>query len=99
MGDPLLREGSTGDWVDYLQQMLVGAGLAVDGEPGEYGQRTAECVRAVQSSLGLEATGVADTTLWEHLAANQSGTPQVEFVPGSHTLDVTDAPEMDDEEA
>lgn len=55
---PLLRLGSTGRWVAYVQHRL---GLA---PTGVYDGRTEARVRSVQISRGLAPTGVTDPPTW-----------------------------------
>ena len=55
-----LQNGSTGDEVAQLQQMLVNLGYLSGGVDGIFGGNTASAIEAFQQSAGLEATGVAD---------------------------------------
>jgi peptidoglycan hydrolase-like protein with peptidoglycan-binding domain len=58
-GDPLLQPGSQGDVVKDWQRFL---GVTPDGQ---YGNETAEKVRAYQALMGIPVTGVIDQATWD----------------------------------
>jgi N-acetylmuramoyl-L-alanine amidase len=59
-----LRAGATGPQVADLQARLEVAGHPVGDEPGTYGAKTAEAVRAFQCERGLHADGACDRHTW-----------------------------------
>jgi peptidoglycan hydrolase-like protein with peptidoglycan-binding domain len=61
---PDLRDGDTGEWVTYLQQMLAAAGYDPGPADGEFGALTATAVRQLQANGGAAQTGIADQTTW-----------------------------------
>jgi hypothetical protein len=74
-----LRQGDSGEWVTYLQQMLSYQGLPVQKMDGEFGAVTHGQVLQFQQSQGLTADGFVGKTTWaalglvEDSAAAQSG--------------------------
>ncbi len=56
-----LQEGSNGDGVVALQQALIDQGFLTGAADGAYGAGTAASVKAFQESMGLQATGIADS--------------------------------------
>ena len=69
------RDG-TGDWLQYLHQLLVRHGYAT-GTAEVYDEATEQAVRAFQGQYGLPETGVADAGTWHAL----------QFEPGSNWTD------------
>jgi hypothetical protein len=62
-----MQSGATGAGVSRLQAEInrsMGSAIAVDGD---FGPETLASVRAVQSRLGLPATGVVDLATWDGL--------------------------------
>lgn len=64
----LLQNGSTGDAVSALQNMLNAAGYSVDVD-GDFGDRTHHAVVAFQKSQRLDADGVVGPKTWQTLAS------------------------------
>ena len=62
----VLRKGSTGSLVKYLQRLLnwQGNALTVDGD---IGTNTYNAVRAFQTNHGLEVDGIVGTNTWARL--------------------------------
>lgn len=60
-----LRAGDAGPQVADLQARLENSGHAVGDEPGIYGAKTAEAVRAFQEERGLHPDGVCDRHTWQ----------------------------------
>lgn len=50
-----------------LQHRLVSLGIALEDEPGRYGESTAEAVRKFQDGRGLRADGVCGAMTWNEL--------------------------------
>ena len=57
-----LQNGSTGANVKKLQNKLISLKLLSGSADGAYGAKTAAAVKAYQTSVGLTATGIADST-------------------------------------
>lgn len=60
------KVGSKGDLVVWAQQHLAGAGQPVTVD-GQFGEGTANAVRAFQSASGLPVTGAIDAVTWPAL--------------------------------
>jgi mannosyl-glycoprotein endo-beta-N-acetylglucosaminidase len=72
-----LQIGSMGSNVKSLQTYLnqqIGAGLTVDGD---FGQMTANAVKAYQTQHNLSVTGVWDFSLWQLIAPTSTNTPTI----------------------
>jgi peptidoglycan hydrolase-like protein with peptidoglycan-binding domain len=67
MNEPILRAGSQGDWVFYLQQLLGQAGYDPGGVDGDFGAGTLSALRAFQRDYGLTDDGVAGPATWSTL--------------------------------
>ena len=67
---PILRNGSTGPAVGWLQQALSGADIVIQFPPytgaidGIFGAATETAVSALQSWAGVAATGIVDDNTW-----------------------------------
>lgn len=72
-GSPLLRKGSAGEDVRWLQEQLKGLGYNVGTVDADFGVRTENALRAFQRRLGLEVDGVAGAATADALR-RQSGT-------------------------
>ena len=68
-----LENGSEGDLVKEVQQILEDLGLSAGGVDGMYGAGTAGSVSAFQESAGLEATGIVDAVTWFTMQDEGSG--------------------------
>ena len=64
---PLLKVGSAGEAVLRLQRSLRAAGFPSGTPTGIVTERTAEAVRRLQRSLGLDPTGVVTAEVWAAL--------------------------------
>ncbi|MGI5839991.1 MAG: LysM peptidoglycan-binding domain-containing protein, partial [bacterium] len=71
---PVLRRGSDGPYVTFLQQRLVDLGFSPGVIDGIFGTGTEAAVRAFQTSRGLAADGVVGAATWNAL-----------FLPGRPT--------------
>ena len=66
----LLRRGSTGDYVRYLQSYLNSAGISASlGVDGIFGSATEAAVRAFQQAAGLKVDGIVGPATWQALVA------------------------------
>lgn len=83
---PELRHGSSGEWVQYLQQLLVTADSAAHRWPvsvdSDFGNSTERAVRAFQAWVPLPVTGVVDHATWEALYRNAVTMEQVDETVG-----------------
>jgi len=64
--------GSKGDEVLTLQQALIDQGYLTGKADGDFGKKTEEAVKALQSARGLPETGIADTVTLEALFGKTS---------------------------
>ena len=65
--EPELSRGASGEWVQYLQQLLARWGYSPGSVNSEFADSTEEAVRAFQSAAGLNADGVVSTATWAAL--------------------------------
>ena len=65
--EPELSRGASGEWVQYLQQLLARWGYSPGSVNSEFADSTEEAVRAFQSAAGLNAYGVVSTATWAAL--------------------------------
>jgi peptidoglycan hydrolase-like protein with peptidoglycan-binding domain len=69
-GSPILRVGSTGPAVGWLQQALAGADIVISFPPytgtidGIFGAATETALRGLQSWAGIATTGITDDNTW-----------------------------------
>ena len=64
---PVLRRGSRGEFVAYLQELLIAAGHDPGPVDGIFGPRTEAAVRAFQQANGLQVDGVVGIQTWTAL--------------------------------
>jgi peptidoglycan hydrolase-like protein with peptidoglycan-binding domain len=64
---PVLRRGSRGEFVAYLQQLLIAAGHDPGPVDGIFGPRTEAAVREFQQANGLQVDGVVGIQTWTAL--------------------------------
>lgn len=88
---PELRAGSSGEWVKYLQQLLITADtdrrrwpVSVDSD---FGAGTDRAVRAFQAWVPLPVTGVVDRATWEALYRNATTMENVDETMGQFAGD------------
>src|SRR6185295_13043674 len=62
-----LRRGDTGEWVTYVQQLLMDSGYYTGVLDGDYGGGTERAVRAFQTAYQLPETGVIAGGTWTAL--------------------------------
>jgi peptidoglycan hydrolase-like protein with peptidoglycan-binding domain len=74
MNEPILRSGSQGDWVYYLQQLLAQAGYDPNGLDGDFGAGTLAALQSFQQAYGLTVDGVAGPATWAALTGEASPT-------------------------
>lgn len=65
---PILEQGDSGEAVAVVQRALQ-----VEPASGFFGPKTADAVRAFQTSVGLPATGTIATWTWKSLGASVAG--------------------------
>ena len=61
---PLLKEGSRGAYVTFLQQLLESNLIPVLGIDGIFGNNTLKAVRTFQQEKGLDVDGIVGTQTW-----------------------------------
>jgi peptidoglycan hydrolase-like protein with peptidoglycan-binding domain len=57
---PVLQQGSQGEAVQQVQQVLQRMGFAIGKPDGQFGPKTATAVRLFQAQAGLTVTGAVD---------------------------------------
>jgi peptidoglycan hydrolase-like protein with peptidoglycan-binding domain len=85
---PLLRTGSTGSEVRYLQESLIKLGYNPGSVDGIFGPQTEQAVRAFQSNKGLAVDGIVGNNTWAAIE-NALGNPPTPPTPppsSSHPL-------------
>jgi len=65
---PELSQGSSGEWVTYLQQCLAHLGYDPGSIDGDFGPRTERAVAAFQAACGLSEMGTVDSATWNLLS-------------------------------
>jgi lysozyme family protein/peptidoglycan hydrolase-like protein with peptidoglycan-binding domain len=86
-----LQIGAVGDAVRNLQNALTALGFSVGEIDGEFGPNTAAGVRAFQVAHGLPATGIADLTTMQTLAAAARPKPAQPVAPADILLALMNA--------
>ena len=66
----LLRKGSSGEDVTFLQQKLAHAGLYSGPINGKFGELTESAVKKFQGNLGLKVDGIVGSHTWAKLGTN-----------------------------
>ena len=83
---PILRSGSRGNFVKYLQFKLKTMGYAIGNVDGVFGVNTKAAVQAFQQANGLEADGIVGRQTWYKL---NNLTPQARVLKlGSYGAEV-----------
>jgi murein L,D-transpeptidase YcbB/YkuD len=67
-----LAHGDQGEWVEYLQQVLLSKGIDPGAVDGVFGGVLDAKVREYQADHGLVADGVVDTQTWESLTGDHT---------------------------
>src|SRR4051794_14891793 len=70
MDEPTLEQGSQGDWVTYLQQLLEQAGYSPGTVDGDFGPATLQAVESFQAANGLDVDGVVGPATWAALTGS-----------------------------
>jgi peptidoglycan hydrolase-like protein with peptidoglycan-binding domain len=83
---PVLHHGAAGEWVMYLQQLLVASDLHQNRWPvtvnGHFDATTEHAVRAYQRWVPLPESGIVDAQTWQHLYETAQGAEHVDEVMG-----------------
>ena len=66
----LLRKGSSGEDVTFLQEKLAHAGLYSGPINGKFGELTESAVKKFQGNLGLKVDGIVGSQTWTKLETN-----------------------------
>ncbi len=72
---PMLRRGSSGEYVKELQGLLIALGYSCGkwGADGEFGRSTESAVKLYQAERNLEVDGIVGEKTWAALTAEQIG--------------------------
>lgn len=62
--EPELVKYQSGEWVQYLQQLLANAGYWSQDADGEFGDDLEQAVMQLQSAYGLSGDGVVRADTW-----------------------------------
>lgn len=89
--EPVVSVGETGEWVHYLQELLLQSNFDPGPADGGFGDRTEAAVLAFQDSHGLLVDGVVGPTTWRSLSDNTSTSP--DSVSATDTLDTVMYPD------
>lgn len=65
--EPALQKGQSGEWVQYLQQMLQHVGYWQGETDGEFGDDLEQAVMQFQAAYGLTADGMVGASSWSAL--------------------------------
>lgn len=68
---PILRQGSRGIYVKFLQQLLESNLIPVGTIDGIFGTQTANAVRTFQTERGLVVDGIVGINTWNEIAVTQ----------------------------
>lgn len=71
--EPVLRRGSDGEWVAYMQGLLEAQGHSPGPLDGDFGPRTDAAVRAYQEANGCKVDGIVGPETWGALNAGGGG--------------------------
>src|SRR5262249_49166784 len=63
-GEPQLQKGDSGEWVQYLQQLLQSSGYWSGDADGSFGDELEQVVMQLQSSNGVSADGIVGAGTW-----------------------------------
>jgi peptidoglycan hydrolase-like protein with peptidoglycan-binding domain len=72
MDEPTLQQGSQGEWVTYLQQLLEQAGFSPGTVDGIFGPATQQAVESFQTANGLQVDGIVGPATWTALTGGGS---------------------------
>ncbi len=73
--EPQLEKGESGEWVQYLQQLLQSAGRWTSDANGTFGDELEQAVTQFQSDHGLSADGVVGASTWAALTGQSADAP------------------------
>jgi peptidoglycan hydrolase-like protein with peptidoglycan-binding domain len=70
--EPDLQKGQSGEWVQYLQQLLQQFGYWQGEVDGEFGDELEQAVMQVQAAYGMAADGMVGQDTWNALTGGGS---------------------------
>lgn len=89
-GEPQIQQGSDGEWVEYLQQLLINEGIDTGPVDGIFGPLTDAAVREYQEREGLEVDGIVGPITWGQIVGDGTSDPdpaeQRESVTVEHSI-------------
>lgn len=71
--EPELQKNQSGEWVQYLQQLLQNASYWSGEANGEFDDQLEWAVMQFQGAYGISADGVVRQDTWDALTGNSSG--------------------------
>lgn len=89
---PILRQGASGQDVEYLQTLLCDTGAAITVD-GKFGPATTQAVKAFQKGQGLTVDGIVGNKTWAALEAATGHDTEPDPAPDGDAWD-PDAPEI-----
>lgn len=92
--EPELQKYQSGEWVQYLQQLLQQAGYWSGEANGEFGDELESAVIRFQSAYGVSADGLVRHDTWGALTGNSSGGQGGGEEQGDQVYIDADLPEM-----
>lgn len=76
--EPELRKNQSGEWVQYLQQLLQQAGYWSGEANGEFDDQLESAVMQFQTAYGISADGMVGQATWDALTGNSSGSEETD---------------------
>jgi peptidoglycan hydrolase-like protein with peptidoglycan-binding domain len=84
--EPVLQMSESGEWVQYLQQMLQHNGYWSAEADGQFGEPLADAVKEFQGAWGLTTDGVVGPVTWGKLTGKVEEFPSETSEKGEPTI-------------